>query len=354
MDLSEIFNYKTEMMAMVEARGDLKEAFAIANHLRTYFRIDQNGQNPYAIPLNLILNFINVWTSALLNDNQLANAEKACHIFDIYANSNPLMPNLLAIHFRLYAEAKERQGHLQISLNLLEQGLTIDCSREHHVKLLYQKGNLETELYGVFAGINALCEALREGEDMGDSTLINECYRSLSRMFATMGYPSVGLSLLNKAEVHYMEMKDDYHLMITHMYMAVNYFCIYVYKINGGRKDVDFNKFMVYARKYIDEIDGTKLTVPSDVAYYNRTYGLIYRQKEPLEKALSFYTNVKAWLQVCQCADYLRVICQNEGDLDGMRKYAEVYGNAALKIKDSNRLEAYKQIVKALDKGNDR
>lgn len=348
MNLAEIFRYKTEMMALVESRGDLREAYAISDHLRSYFRIDQNGWNPYYIPLEYILNYINVLTSVYLNDYQFVKAEKTCKTFDIYAKNKSVMPNLSAIHYMLYAETKERQGQLQISLTLLDEGLKIDFSKQFHTKLLYQKGNLETELYGAFAGINTLCEALKESEDMADGSLVNDCYRSLSRMFATMGYPSIGLSLLNKAEVYYIETKDDYHLVITHLYMAINYFCIYVYRVNVSRKDVDFDKFIVYAKKYIDEVDKSKITTPSDVAYYNRTYGLIYRDKKHLEGALNFYKNVQAWVQVCQCADYLRVICHNEGDIEGEKQYVAIYGDAAGKVKDFNRLKIYQHISNAL------
>lgn len=302
-------DYKTRMMAMLETPMEIERAYQLCEEVFVQYGLDRYllVLNDYS--LSVILNYLNVRTSILLNRNEFERAWQPILLFEQYASNRMIPINMEGIHRELKAVLMARQGRLAEACDVLKGALDLECTSDIRQRLLYTLGSIETSMTGPEYKINTLCEALGEAEQEGNEDHIAMCYRELSRMFSYMGHGATGLSLLQKAEQYYLIHNKEHELMGTRMYMAMSYLTMYnTPKYRSQFAEGDLERFNQQAKAYISMVDVDKLLLESDKAFYYRTYGLIYVDIASIKKALAFYQSVNAYQDIKDCEGYIRTI----------------------------------------------
>lgn len=302
-------DYKTRMMAMLETPMEIERAYQLCEEVFVQYGLDRYllVLNDYS--LSVILNYLNVRTSILLNRNEFERAWQPILLFEQYASNRMIPINMEGIHRVLKAVLMARQGRSPEACDVLREALELRCTSDVRQRLLYTLGSIETSINGHEYKINTLCEALGEAEQEENEDHIAMCYRELSRMFSYLGQGATGLSLLQKAEQYYLIHHKEHELMGTRMYIAMNYMAMYnTPKYRSQFTEGDMEMFNQQAKAYISMVDVDKLLLESDKAFYYRTYGLIYVDIASIQKALAFYQSVNAYQDIKDCEGYIRTI----------------------------------------------
>ena len=143
-------------------------------------------------------------------------------------------------------EAYRRLGDNKKAIQCCDELLKTGLESQQKVKVLITKGSIESsDSHWVF-GINTLSLALAEAEADGTPRLIAMCYLELATMIGTH-YPSLGLSFLWKAMVHYERAEEAENVAFCKSRMAMAYFLLW-HKCQQKEE-----RFIVEARRLMNE-----------------------------------------------------------------------------------------------------
>lgn len=228
-------------------------------------------------------------------------------------------------------EVHRRLGDNKQALRCCERLLKTKLDTPNKVDVLIAKGSIETsESHNIF-GINSLSLALAEAEACGDANLIAYCYMEMAKMIG-LHYPSLGLSFLWKSRVFYEAIGEKDRLAYCKMRMAMAFFLLW-----HKTKESCFMEEAV--RLVNDDIQKEDFCHPAGGYTLDRLKGAINKDVRLLEESLEAFESIQAYGEVLTTAEFLIKTCLSLGDREGAKKGAMRYEQAALVLKDQERLD---------------
>lgn len=229
-------------------------------------------------------------------------------------------------------EAYCRMGECKKAHALCDSALMKNISHAQKVELLIIKGSIESDESHWMFGINSLSFALAEAEADGNPSLIAKCYFEMAKMIGTH-YPTLSLSFLWKARVHYEKAQESENVAFCKTRMAMAYFLVWH---KGQQRE---ERFVEEARRLVNvDVKREDFRHPGAQHTFDRLQGLINNDLELIERSADFFESINAYGDFYISMEFYIKVCLTIGDREEAKKGAKRYEKTAKALKDQFRL----------------
>ena len=236
-------------------------------------------------------------------------------------------------------EVYRRLGDNKNAILCCERQLKTELKSRQKVHVLITKGAIESsDSHWVF-GINTLSLALAAAEADGSTKLIAKCYLELAAMIGTY-YPSLGLSFLWKARVHYEKAKEAENVAFCKSRMAMAYFLLWH---RCQQKDA---RFIDEARRLVNkDLKREDFRHPGAKSSFDRLKGLLNNDLQLIETSMDFFDGIKAYSDFYRSAEFYIKTALTIGDREAAKRGVKRYEQTAAALND----QAHLYYIRSID-----